>query len=51
VRLPSYVAGLRLCEAADLIEGYKSVASPSVSLVLGVASLCSFSSFCCVESF
>jgi hypothetical protein len=37
VRLPSSVAGLGLCEAADLLEGYKSVASPSVSLVLGAA--------------
>jgi hypothetical protein len=42
VRLPSSVAGLGLCEAADLLEGYKSVASPSVSLVLGAASLCCF---------
>jgi hypothetical protein len=42
VRLPSSVAGLGLCEAADLLEGYKSVASPSVSLVLGAASMSRF---------
>jgi hypothetical protein len=39
VRLPSSVAGLGLCEAADLLEGYKSVASPIVSFVLGTTTL------------
>jgi hypothetical protein len=39
VRLPSSVAGFGLCEAADLLEGYKSVASPIVSFVLGTTAL------------